>query len=559
MKLKLLPLALLVVLSAGSLTSAQAQHYVVKLTKPTLKIDGSSATPPSSPEAGTPTSPSALTADLSTRTLAFGDVLFGANQQQSVGLFNTGTTPLTFSSSPYLTNDSSQAYTASTTCAGSLAPQATCSVTVALTSDNIGSILGTLVFPTNATNGPHTVALSARGLGSHFEALLDGVPATQLPAFTGVGIGSHSSPASFQLKNTGNLTGTPALTVSPSEFTVQGCSGSLAPGAACTANVTFTPTDATEVAGVIRVAGSADAAPLNVDVRGTGAAVDASTWVVVPGTASGHKYNVTFGAGKFMTLQMGVGPLTSQDGVTWKTTPWDASLAQAGLREVSYVNGKYLAVGSATVNGNSSGYSAISADGVTWAKGTLPHFTWYAPAYGNGRYVTVEASTMSQIASSTNGVSWSVQQVPGRWAVVAFGAGKFITAPFTVSSTLAVSTNGTTWSTIPNPLPGANNGGIAYVNGRFVLVQGAKVALSVDGANWTVSNSPVDFNNGYAQIAYGGGTYSITGSGTRHITSTDGINWKAGALPNNSWNSQAYGNGRFVVSGYNSAPLAHTN
>lgn len=554
MFLKSVPFALLVAFATLGSVSAKATEYVVMVVKPTLKVSAiPNATPVDpAPSGGTTPAPApapALSADVSSTTLSFGDVPLASGPSQSVALLNTGDTALTFSTAPYLSAQSSRTFTASTTCGTTLAPQASCLATVTLRPTALGAVAGSFVFPTNAANGPHTVALSGRGVGAHYETFINGVASHSLPAFTGVQIGATSAPATFEVHNTGNLAGTPTLAASPSAFAISGCTTAVAPGGSCIVSVTFTPASATALAGAVQVSGSADSGAFNVDVSGTGAAVDGSNWQLTASLGRDNWYGMAFGAGKFLTVGAGGKVLASVDGANWSSPATIAGWS--GTTDNEYLNGQFVSLASSRL--------AWSADGATWNVGGLPSGSWNSAAYGNGVYVTVDASNNSLIAAASSPAGpWGSKAVPGRWYRVAFGAGRFIASGFVATSTLVTSTDGVNWTSIPNPLPGANQGGIAFVNGRFILVQGAKVAVSTDGVSWSVASSPVDFSAGYPYIAYGGGTYVVLGSGTRLITSTDGVTWTAATPPNQSWSGIAYGNGHFAATTYNGYYLGYT-
>lgn len=556
---KYLVQALALALASLVASTAHAGPYVVMVAKPTLKVSGptTGTTPPgeaTDPLGNSPTPVEAtplLTAEVSSSSLALGNVSYGASATRSVVFTNTGESPLTFSALPYLTADTASDYHSSTTCNATLAPQDSCWANVTFQPKAIGTAYGTLVFPTNALNGPHNIALSGTGVSAHYETFVSGVASKTLPAFTGVQIGSTSAAASFTVKNTGNIVGTPAPSSGAAQFAVSGCTGPLAPGESCTVNVTFTPSSATEVNSAVTLAATADSLVTNVDVSGTGSAVSASNWRITPSLGRDNWYGMAFGAGRFIAVGYAGKVQTSTDGVQWSSPGTIPGWNGGGMRWTSYQNGLFLTVGQTQI-----GYSG---DGLNWGTTPIAYGSWNGFAYGNGIYVAVDASPNGLTAYSSSGTSgWTTKANGGRYTQVAFGAGKFIANSFVASTKLGVTTDGVNWSTINNPLPGANNGGINYVNGRFILVQGAQFATSTDGVTWSTGSLPVDFNNGYPYIAYGGGSYVILGEGTRLVTSTDGVNWSAATPPNQNWSGIAYGNGRFAASTYNGYYMGYT-
>lgn len=268
---KLHPLAVasaLVVLATPLFAGAQSL-YEYRVNKPGLRMSagtgsgGGGNTPVEAP----------ISVELSTATLAFGDLSVAASAEQSVLLTNlSASKALTLPRLPEVTGSS--AFSASSQCGGTLAPLASCATTVRFLPSSLGDATGSLSIASNAPNSPHLVALSGRGTGTQFLAYTSGGSPVLLSSlsFTEATVGETSQIATFQLKNEGNVTGTPALLVSPSQFTLAGCSGNLAPGAYCTVSVTFTPSNTSPVSGSVQVSGATVGAPLNLSLSGTGLA-----------------------------------------------------------------------------------------------------------------------------------------------------------------------------------------------------------------------------------------------------------------------------------------------
>ena len=196
-----------------------------------------------------------------------------------------------------------------------------------------------------------------------------------------------------------------------------------------------------------------------------------------------------------------------------------------------------------------------STDCTSWAGNALSPVGWFGMAYGNGTYV---ATGGSEVAYSTDGVTF-VRKIGNYGHYVAFGAGRFLAVSLDISGTLGTSTDGVNWSWVPNPLisTAAYSGQIAFVNGRFILVQGATFATSTDGVNWSKGTLPVAVT-GRSHIAYGGGTYLIVSAGSRFLTSTDAQTWTVQNVPYAQWAGAAFGNGRFVGATGNGSQLGYT-
>jgi hypothetical protein len=105
----------------------------------------------------------APTASLSPTSLNFGTVTVGqTSAAQLVTLTNTGGATLTITSI-VLSGGNANQYAMTKTCGGSLAPTASCSVSVTFKPMKRGNLSGNLVFTDNAANSPQSVALSGKG------------------------------------------------------------------------------------------------------------------------------------------------------------------------------------------------------------------------------------------------------------------------------------------------------------------------------------------------------------------------------------------------------------
>ena len=94
-------------------------------------------------------------------SLSFGEIVVGSTSQaQSVSVRNTGTANLTFTS----VNTTNAVFTRVNACPASLAPSATCTISVTFAPTTVGAFAANLVIVTNASNTPTvTVAMSGTG------------------------------------------------------------------------------------------------------------------------------------------------------------------------------------------------------------------------------------------------------------------------------------------------------------------------------------------------------------------------------------------------------------
>ncbi|TAN21483.1 MAG: choice-of-anchor D domain-containing protein [Acidobacteria bacterium] len=157
-------------------------------------------------------------------------------------------------------------FSESNNCGTSLAPGATCTVTVTFTPAALGTRSGTLALATNL--GATSVALIGTGAA----------PATA---------GLLSSALSFGSQATGTTSGAQTITVSngggvPLSITsisvtgpfaqTNGCGSSVAAGASCSVSVTFSPTATGAASGALTINDSAAGSPQTVSLSGTGIA-----------------------------------------------------------------------------------------------------------------------------------------------------------------------------------------------------------------------------------------------------------------------------------------------
>ena len=190
--------------------------------------------------------------------LSFGQVASGQSVQKILTLTNASSTAtLTIrritSEWPFLST---------TTCGATLAPAATCTVTLAYTPINqvaIGSspppttaASGELVIESDAGSSPDLIDLTGSSTPVYVTSPTNVAPlATLMPSqssltFANTMVGNVSAPQTVTLDNTGmatlNILG---LQTSP-DYTVSSNCASIVPGASCTLTVTFTPQSTTQ-------------------------------------------------------------------------------------------------------------------------------------------------------------------------------------------------------------------------------------------------------------------------------------------------------------------------
>ena len=244
---------------------------------------------------------------------------------------------------------------------------------------------------------------------------------------------------------------------------------------------------------------------------------------------------------------------------------WTAvTLPQAyAWHSATYGKGRFVAVCLNAANTN----AAVSYDGMTWITTTLPASAqWTDVEFGNGVFVAMQTLSGQSVATSTDGVNWTLQSavmpIVGTWCMT-FGQGTFVAAAYN-STQAAISVDGVYWQSITLPST-ANWQTAGYGDGTFVLMGSNSTAAltSTDGGRtWVARTTPAA--NSWRSIAYGNGVFVAVANnsgGTNSATySTDmGVTWQALTLPAvNAWFNVCYGNGVFIALGNDNTNYAYS-
>lgn len=208
-------------------------------------------------------------AALSVSSLKFPNTLVGlSSASQSVTLKNTGSTILYYSSIAF--SESPVAFTGTHNCGTSLAPGASCTLTVTFKPPQSGSFTGTLIIADNAAGAPHKVALS--GAGYVLAPAVTFNPTSLTFPSTPVGVSSASRTVTMYNTGTASLSITSIiLAESPASFAGgSNCGTSLAIGASCSFYITFKPPRIGALTGALVIRDNAANSPQSVPLTGTG-------------------------------------------------------------------------------------------------------------------------------------------------------------------------------------------------------------------------------------------------------------------------------------------------
>jgi hypothetical protein len=183
-----------------------------------------------------------------------------ASQPQTLLLRNMGSASLSIASIT-TTGDFSE----TNDCATSVPAAGSCTLSVTFTPTSIGTRNGAIVIEDDAAGSPHRITLSGTANGASVTLS----PATV--TFASQQIGTTSAAQTVTLTNNGNamLTIT-SMQVIGDYAQTNNCTGSLAGGAACTINVTFTPTVAGARNGALTIADNATSSPQSVNLTAVG-------------------------------------------------------------------------------------------------------------------------------------------------------------------------------------------------------------------------------------------------------------------------------------------------
>jgi hypothetical protein len=201
---------------------------------------------------------------LTPATLTFASRVTGSTSAaQLVTLTNQGNAGLTISNIA-ITGDFAQ----TNTCSDTLAAGASCSFNVTFAPTAAGVRTGTLTITDSAAGSPHTVALT--GTGTNATPAVSLTPPTL--TFSSTKVGATSAGQTATLTNQGNASLTISNVAVTGDFAqTNNCSSTVAAGANCTFNVTFTPKAGGSRTGALTITDSAAGSPHTVTLSGTGA------------------------------------------------------------------------------------------------------------------------------------------------------------------------------------------------------------------------------------------------------------------------------------------------
>jgi hypothetical protein len=201
---------------------------------------------------------------LSPTSLNFGNQTVSiASSSQNVTVSNTGNAALTITNIAVVVSNGG--YLLSSTCAASLAPGASCTVSLSWTPVTTGSMTGSVAFTDNAQNSPQTVSLAGVGV----QPTLNLSP-TSLTFPTQI-VFTRSKTQTVMLSNTGlGILSITKIAATGSFTQTNNCGSTVNPGSNCTITATFRPTKAGSITGSLSITDNAPLSPQTVSLKGTG-------------------------------------------------------------------------------------------------------------------------------------------------------------------------------------------------------------------------------------------------------------------------------------------------
>jgi hypothetical protein len=206
---------------------------------------------------------------------------------QTITLSNSGTAPLNISAIS-ITGANPTDFTETNNCGGTLAVNATCTISVTFSPQSAAIFSGGVSVTDNAAGLVQTAALTGVGTAAPAPAVALIPTSLNLPS---TAVNSISAAQTITVLNSGtsplSISGISVTGANPSDFAeTSNCSNTLAVNATCTISVTFSPQSVASFAANISIADNAAGSVQTAMLTGTGIAVPAPMAVLTPSSLS---------------------------------------------------------------------------------------------------------------------------------------------------------------------------------------------------------------------------------------------------------------------------------
>jgi hypothetical protein len=251
---------------------------------------------------------------------------------------------------------------------------------------------------------------------------------------------------------------------------------------------------------------------------------------------SGNAANNSFTAVN-TNVNIGTPPTPPPSVWTTRTTPAGA------WNKVIYGLDKFVVVGT-------NDTMMYSSDGITWSSGSftdpvLPGANWRGVCYSAAlnKYVAVASTGTQRVATSTDGITWTLQNAAqaNDWVSVAYGAGVFSAVSATSGTRIMYSSDGVTWSN-----SGVTTGSVALGTAYHITFQNSYFLISRQNSSFNESriirsSNGINFSNGLIQsgsqnpitteVIYGSSHFIGVANTGAVRRSPDTFSWATTAFP----------------------------
>jgi uncharacterized repeat protein (TIGR02543 family) len=182
---------------------------------------------------------------------------------QTIALTNTGSASLNIASII-----ASGDYSVTHNCGTGLGAGGFCNLNITFTPTAAGTRTGSVTITDDAFDSPQTITLSGTGQGAVLSL------STTTLSFANQGVGSTSAPQAITLTNSGGeILNINSIVASGDFANTTTCGSTLAQGANCTINVTFSPMTAGSQSGSVVITSNSATSPSTITLSGSGVAV----------------------------------------------------------------------------------------------------------------------------------------------------------------------------------------------------------------------------------------------------------------------------------------------
>jgi Abnormal spindle-like microcephaly-assoc'd, ASPM-SPD-2-Hydin len=469
---------------------------------------------------------------LNPTTIPFGNQRLATTTVQSIStLTNSGTGTLTITSVT-LTGANPADFALVTPVSGtdcrtvvSLASGGTCMIAVTFTPATLGSLGATVSVVDNASGSPHTVTLTGTGV----------FPATTLTPSTPINFGNQilnvtSTVQTLTLMNSGTgtlnlasvaLGGTNANQFAFATGTTCTNGSTVAAGASCIVNLTFTPTALGSQSATITFTDDASPTIQVVTLSGTGVFPQA-TLSPSPSIAFGNQRENTTSAAQTLTLT---------NGRTGTLTLTTVALGGTNAKQFAIATGTNASDFSIVTSGTScaAGVTVVATANCTWSVKFTPTAigSRTAPLTFTGDSGATPRSTRSVALTGTG----TAPVVMLSLTTVSFPAQALNTTSAPMNGTLTNS--GTTALHLASvAITGTNSGDFVIVPGGTTCTNASTIASANGSCTWSVTFTPSAVGTRTATLTFTDDNNGVTGA-TQTVTLT-GITPPAATLTPNT-------------------------